>query len=92
MRARANPDIRLIRTRLGLTQTDMADQIGVRLAAVWNWEHGRPMSRLPRIIFAAWLRQPHIVQRLTEVMTVEEILAAVGEPVSGTHSSVSSPS
>lgn len=92
MRARSNPDVRLIRQRLGFTQADLADQIAMRMNAVWAWEHGRPMSRLARSVFLAWLRQPHIVAKLAAVMTPEEVLAALGEPVSDTPGHHSLPS
>ena len=33
--------IRAIRLRLGWTQREMAEALGVHVMTVWKWEHGR---------------------------------------------------
>lgn len=92
MRLRADPDVRTIRQRLGMTQAELAEWLGVRMNAVWRWEHGHPMSPLARNVFWAWVRQPAIDRRLSELMTPDEIAAALVEPVDHSPSGSSSSS
>lgn len=34
-------ELQAIRTRLGLTQEERGDKLGVRKNTVWRWEHGQ---------------------------------------------------
>ncbi len=41
-----NPILR-VRTELGLTQTQLGEQLGVNLSTVWRWEKGHlPVSKI----------------------------------------------
>lgn len=40
-------EVRKIRTKLGLTQTELADRLGVTQAAVSMWEDGKRVCRGP---------------------------------------------
>lgn len=81
MRAKTQPDVRTIRKKLGFTQEQLGFLLGVTKDTVYQWEKGRPMSPLGRRAFQAFLQQPQILEQLAATMTVEEILAAVSEPV-----------
>ncbi len=41
-----NYDVKGLRTRLGLTQQELADRLGVALSSVARWESGKKVSRL----------------------------------------------
>jgi len=34
-------DLKTLRTRLGFTQEDLAERLGVRTNTVWRWENGQ---------------------------------------------------
>jgi DNA-binding transcriptional regulator YiaG len=50
-------DLRTLRARLGLTQAQLAEALGVSVRAIENWEQG--LRRIP-MIAVKWL--PHLTQ------------------------------
>ncbi len=58
------PDVRAIRARTGLSQTEFARSIGVKKATLVNWEQGRRRPEGPaRVLLALIARDPDIVRR-----------------------------
>ena len=57
-------DVRVIRSRTGLSQTKFASYIGVKKATLLNWEHRRRRPDGPaRVLLALIEKDPEIVQR-----------------------------
>lgn len=50
------PDIKKLRFRMGLTQTEFGEAVGVNQSTISKWEDGAPVSRLGRKVLEA-LRQ-----------------------------------
>ena len=58
------PDVKAIRTRLGLTQADFAMRFGFDLRSVENWEQGRRRPERPARAFLRVIeREPEAVIR-----------------------------
>lgn len=61
----ADIDVARIRARMGLTQAEFSDQIGVTLATLRNWEQGRRTPEGPaRVLLAIVDKDPGIVKRM----------------------------
>lgn len=59
------PDVRAIRARTGLSQTEFARSIGVAKGTVLNWEQGRREPEGPaKVLLGLISKEPGIVQRL----------------------------
>ncbi len=59
-----NEDVAAIRKRTGLTQAAFAQQIGVPVATLRNWEQGRRRPEGPaRVLLALLAKDPDIVAR-----------------------------
>ncbi len=59
------PDVRQIRTRLGLTQVEFALRFGLSRRTVEQWEQGRAVPDRPaRVLLAVIARDPRIVERV----------------------------
>lgn len=59
-----DPDVQAIRAQTGLSQADFARSIGVKKAALLNWEHRRRNPEGPaRVLSALIATDPKIVQR-----------------------------
>lgn len=58
-RTRTSP-IKLARTRKGLTQTQLADAMGVTKSAVSGWELGRELPHTNRLHRLARVLTPHL--------------------------------
>lgn len=59
----AEPDVRAIRVRTGLSQEAFARSIGVAPATIRNWEQGRRRPQGPaRVLLSVIDRQPRVVQ------------------------------
>ncbi len=59
------PDVRQIRTRLGLTQAEFAQRFGLSQRTVEQWEQGRAVPDRPaRVLLAVIARAPRIVKRV----------------------------
>ena len=60
-------DVARIRARMGLTQAEFSNQIGVTLATLRNWEQGRRTPKGPaRVLLAIVNKDPGIVRRVLE--------------------------
>lgn len=59
----AEPDVRAIRARTGLSQVAFARSIGVAPSTLRNWEQGRRRPQGPaRVLLALLDKQPEIIQ------------------------------
>jgi transcriptional regulator with XRE-family HTH domain len=77
--------LKLIRESVGLTQVQLAEQLGVDVASVQGWESGRrPLTAL-RVADLAWLRsrllrygaQPGLLAMLADAIEADLIIAQV---------------
>ena len=61
-------DVGAIRRKTGLSQTAFANQIGVSVATLRNWEQGRRRPEGPaRVLLALLAKDPDIVRRMLAV-------------------------
>lgn len=60
-------DVRAVRERLGLSQSEFAEAFGVSVATVRNWEQGRRIPRGPaRVLLNVIEQEPEAVQRVLD--------------------------
>jgi len=55
--AMKNLDVKEIRKACGLTQKELAAEMGVNLSTVWRWENGTPPSGPARTLLAAMVEE-----------------------------------
>jgi len=64
VRVETNPNVKKIRTKLGVTQHEFALQFGFSLAAVRHWEQGSRMPEMSaRVLLTLIDRDPDYVRR-----------------------------
>lgn len=54
-------DIKKIRTKLGLTQKQLAEMVGVSVNTIQNWESGGNIPKSKHPILQSLLTRPHVV-------------------------------
>ncbi len=63
-------DVRALRLRLDMTQTEFAAMYGFSVGSVRNWEQGvRRPERAARLLLAVIEREPQLVQRTLDELT-----------------------
>lgn len=69
-------DVRSIRSRLGLTQADFAEQFGLSVSTVRDWEQGRRNPDGPaRVLLSVIDQQPDVVRKATSRLSDADQLA-----------------
>jgi putative transcriptional regulator len=60
-------DVKQVRRKLGLSQSDFAETFGINAATLRNWEQGRRQPEGPaRVLLAIIDREPAAVQRVLQ--------------------------